>query len=178
MNNPDCVILIGMPGAGKSTIGAKLASLTGYAFLDSDYVIESIYGCRLQDISDSLSQSQFLDMEETVITEIAASKCIIATGGSVVYRDKAMSHLASLGKIIHLGLSLDDVKERVARNPQRGICFGPGQTLANLYEERMKLYRKYASYECDSGLLGPDECARWIMRQLNLAYKASKKLDS
>lgn len=169
MKQPSSIILIGMPGAGKSTIGSKLAAMTGYAFIDTDLIIESIYGMRLQDVADQLPRDDFLDIEAQVILSLTATQSIIATGGSVIYRKAAMDHLKSLGKIIHLGLSLSEVEKRVARNPERGISFGPMQTLEDLYRERMGLYRKFASYECDSGLLKPEECAKWIIQKLHLS---------
>lgn len=79
-----------------------------------------------------------------------------------------MRHLKSLGSIIHLVSPLADIKSRIENKPERGICFKPNQTLEDIYNERMTLYRTYASYECDTGLLNPDECTRWIARQLKL----------
>lgn len=163
-----------MPGAGKSTVGCRLSTLTGYAFIDTDLVIEAVYGRRLQDISDSLPREDFLDAESQIVRTVIATKSIIATGGSVIYRDATMAHLRSLGTLVHLSLTLMEIQERVARNPERGISFGPGQTLEDLYQERMALYRRYASYECDSGLLNPEECARWVMRKLALPLKPSE----
>ncbi|MBD5642036.1 MAG: shikimate kinase [Desulfovibrio sp.] len=160
-----------MPGAGKSTIGSRLAGLTGYAFIDTDLVIEAVYGRRLQDICDQLSREDFLNVESQIICALAAAKSVIATGGSVIYRPGTMEHLKRLGSVVHLSLTLPEIEERVARNPERGISFGPGQTLEDLYNERMALYRRHASYECDSGLLNPEECAKWIIRKLGLPFQ-------
>lgn len=172
MKDSGCIVLIGMPGAGKSTIGAKLSNMTGYAFIDTDHIIEAVYGRRLQDISDQLPREGFLDVEGQIVCALTATKSVIATGGSVIYRHATMQHLKQLGRLVHLSLTLDEIKDRIARNPERGISFGPGQTIDDLYNERMALYRRYASYECDSGLLNPEECAKWVIRKLGLAVVA------
>ena len=124
-----CIILIGMAGAGKSTVGGVLARELGWAFLDSDHLIEALYGARLQDVTDALGKEAFLDAECTVIRAIKANRTVIGTGGSVVYREEAMRHLAKLGPIVHLDLPLAVIEERIARNPQRGLAIAPGQTL-------------------------------------------------
>ena len=127
-----CIILIGMAGAGKSTVGSALARELGWAFLDSDHLIEALYGARLQDLTDALGKEAFLDTECGVIRAIKANRTVIGTGGSVVYREEAMRHLVALGSIVHLDVPLAVIEERVARNPQRGLAIAPGQTLALL----------------------------------------------
>ena len=139
-----CIILIGMAGAGKSTVGGVLARELGWAFLDSDHLIEALYGARLQDVTDALGKEAFLDAECTVIRAIKANRTVIGTGGSVVYREEAMRHLAKLGPIVHLDLPLAVIEERIARNPQRGLAIAPGQTLADIFREREALYAAWA----------------------------------
>lgn len=155
-----------MPGAGKSTIGQKLANILHYGFIDSDYLIESLYARRLQAVTNSMSRRKFLDTEAQIICGLQASNCVVATGGSVIYREEAMRHLQRLGVIVYLELSLKAIEERIARNPERGISFGKNQTLADLYAERTGLYAKYAMLTCDTGVRGSEECARWIANQL------------
>lgn len=161
-----CVILIGMAGSGKSTIGARLAQEMGWALLDSDLLMESLYGCRLQDLTDALDRDAFLDVEAAVICAIRAQRTVIATGGSVVYREAAMRHLQSLGHIVHLDVPLDEIERRIARNPQRGLSLGPGQGVADLHRERAPLYAAWAALRCDATRGTPAGCARWIMRNL------------
>lgn len=129
-----CIVLIGMPGAGKTTVGGELARALGWAFLDSDHLIEAVYGARLQDITDALDKETFLDAECEVIRAIKANRVVLATGGSVVYREAAMRRLAELGPIVHLDIPLAVVEERVARNPQRGLAIAPGQSLARHFQ--------------------------------------------
>ena len=167
-----CVILIGMAGSGKSTIGARLAQEMGWALLDSDLLMEALYGCRLQDLTDALDRDAFLDVECAVIRAIRAQRTVIATGGSVVHREAAMRHLASLGHIVHLDVPLPEIERRVARNPQRGISLKPGQSLADLHHERAPLYSAWASLRCDAARGTPARCARWILRNLPPEFRA------
>ncbi|WP_165064850.1 homoserine kinase [Desulfovibrio sp. ZJ200] len=161
-----CIVLIGMPGAGKTTVGGALARELGWAFLDSDHLIEAVYGARLQDITDALSKEAFLDAECEVICAIKANRVVLATGGSVVYREAAMRRLAGLGPIVHLDVPLATVEERVARNPQRGLAIAPGQTLADIFREREELYRVWANVRCEAQAKNPLQCARWIIDHL------------
>lgn len=161
-----CCVLIGMPGAGKTTLGAVLAQKLGWQVMDSDHLIEAIYGRCLQDITDELGKEAFLDLESTVIQSIRAHRLIISTGGSVVYREQAMRHLASLGPLVHLHIPLEIVEERVARNPNRGIAIAPGQTMADLFAEREGLYARWAKLRCDCSSQPPGQCADWILERL------------
>lgn len=158
-----CITLIGMPGAGKTTIGKLLAARLGWAFMDSDHLMESLYGVRLQDIADAQDKESFLDLECAMVCAIRASRCVIATGGSVVYRQKAIAHLASLGPIIRLHLSAEEAKRRIAANPERGIAIAPGQTFEDLYCERQSLYRAAANIVCDVETTLPAGCVDWIL---------------
>ena len=170
-----CVILIGMAGSGKSTIGARLAQEMGWALLDSDSLLEALYGCRLQDLTDAIPRDAFLDVECTVICAIRAQRTVIATGGSVIYREAAMKHLASLGHIVHLDVPLPEIERRIARNPQRGLSLGPGQGVADLQRERAPLYAAWAHLRCDAGRGTPARCARWIMRNLPPEFRADAR---
>ncbi len=145
-NEGICLTLIGMPSVGKSTAGHHLARELNFAPLDTDYVIEALYGVNLQQVTDSLSKDEFLDLESEVICKIDVKRTIISTGGSVVYRDACMQHLKKMGPCIFLSAPLDLLLERISRHPDRGIAIAPGQTIEDLYEERMQLYTKYADY--------------------------------
>lgn len=160
-----------MPGAGKTTIGYKLAQALSWAFLDTDTIIESLYAARLQIITDTLGKKAFLDVESQIIRSIRLQRCVIATGGSVVYKQKAMDHLAALGPIIHIEVPLSVIEERVEMNPERGIAIAANQTLQDLYNERAPLYAANASFVCSSYDRSPDECVQEILSSLKADYK-------
>lgn len=138
------LILIGMPGAGKSTVGVVLAKKCGYRFVDSDLVIQDQYGKLLHELIESEGIDGFLKLEENVNASLVSEKCVIATGGSVVYEDRAMRHLQELGRVIYLQLSCPAIAARLGDLTERGVTFREGQTLQDLYEERVPLYEKYA----------------------------------
>jgi len=164
-----CITLIGMAGSGKTTIGLALARALGWAFLDTDSLIESAYATKLQDISDALSRDAFLDMEADFICSLRTSRTVISTGGSVVYRERGMARLQSLGLIVGLKCPYRVIEERVSRNPQRGLVIAEGQTLESLCEERSRLYAKYADIACDA-TRSPSQCAEWIISRLPEKY--------
>lgn len=161
-----CVVLIGMAGAGKSTVGMALAQTLGWAFMDSDYLMEALYADRLQSVTDALSKEAFLDLEAVVLESIRVQRTVIATGGSAVYRPQAMAHLATLGPVVFLDVPLETIEERIARNPDRGLAIAPGQTLADIFYEREALYNHYATLRCDARQKTPQQCARWIAEHL------------
>ena len=146
-----CITLIGMAASGKTTIGRELAGLLGWAHIDSDYIIESVYGQKLQAIADVLSKEEFLDMESGVIRGLALNRAVISTGGSVVYRHEAVVYLAGMGPLIHLDVPLPIILERIARKPDRGLAIAPGQTIEDLYNERQELYYKAATRSFKGG---------------------------
>ncbi len=158
---PDaCISIIGMAGAGKTTVGRELARLLGWAFLDTDHVIEAFYAVPLQRVADAMDKEAFLDLEASIVRSLRLSRCVLATGGSVVYRHETMTHLASLGPIMHLDVPLDIVLERIALNPDRGLAIAPGQTVEDLFREREALYRRYATFPLRAGGLTPAQCAQ------------------
>lgn len=161
-----CVILIGMPGVGKTTIGKLLARELQWAFMDTDAALEALYAAPLQSVTDALGKESFLSAECSLICSLRLNRCVIATGGSVVYQKKAMQHLGKLGPIVHVYAPFETIEARVAEKPDRGIAIGPGQTLADLYAEREALYKKYAVLKCDSERLAPEECARFLAQHL------------
>lgn len=162
----DNIILIGMPGSGKSTVGVLLAKMLGYDFLDSDLLIQSRAGKRLFEILKEDGNAAFAELENRVNAEIQAEKTVIATGGSVVYGKEAMDHLASLGTVVYLEVSLGEMLRRI-RNPEtRGILMGEGMTLQDLYAERAPLYEKYAQVTVNCSRVTLVKTAERIMRLL------------
>ena len=143
------IILIGMPGSGKTTIGTELAERIGYGYIDSDSVIVAREGKRLNEIIASVGRETFLDIEAKVNSELCASRCVIATGGSVIYRDFAMQQLKGKGVIVYLKLSLDSIASRLGDLKARGVALKDGFTLQDLYNERAPLYEKYADIVVD-----------------------------
>ena len=141
MNN---VILIGMPGSGKTTVGTYLSELIGYGYIDSDSVIVAREGMRLPEIIEKKGTEAFLDIEAKVNSEICASRCVIATGGSVIYREKALEALKKIGKVVYLQLSYEEIDRRLGDLKARGVALKEGFTLRDLYNERVPLYEKYA----------------------------------
>ncbi|MDH3643044.1 MAG: shikimate kinase [Gammaproteobacteria bacterium] len=138
------VVLIGMPGAGKSTIGVLLAKRLGYDFVDTDVLIQIREGQILQDTLDAYGYLALRAIEEEVLLSLHASRTVIATGGSAVYSDKAMQYLAKDGTIVYLAADLDDLRGRIHDYESRGIARRPDQDLSDLYAERTRLYGKYA----------------------------------
>jgi shikimate kinase len=138
------VILIGMPGCGKTTIGIELSEKIGYGYVDSDSVIVAREGKRLPEIIAEVGREGFLDIEAKVNSELCADRCVIATGGSVIYRDYAMQKLKTLGTLVYLQLSYETIEQRLGDLKARGVALKEGFTLRDLYEERIPLYEKYA----------------------------------
>lgn len=141
MNN---IILIGMPGAGKSTCGVLAAKLLLKNFFDTDLLIQNLEGKSLQNIIDEKGTEYFQSAEESAILSLDINGTVIATGGSVVYSEKAMEHLKSLGKIIYLHLDYETMKKRIRNLSTRGLVLRNGSTLKDMYDERLPLYEKYA----------------------------------
>ena len=138
------IVLIGMPGVGKSTVGVVLAKNMGYSFVDSDLLIQEQEGKLLHEIIGERGLDGFNEVENRVNAGINASRSVIATGGSVVYGREAMEHLKQIGTVVYLELPCADLAERLGDLNERGVSIREGQTLADLMEERTPLYEKYA----------------------------------
>lgn len=138
------ITLIGMPGCGKSCMGRALAGKLKMKLIDSDRLIEKRQGKKLQELIDELGVDAFRKIEEETICSIEGDNLIVSTGGSAVYSDAAMKHMKSIGKIIYLYCSFETVKTRVGDFSKRGVVLREGQTLRDLYDERVPLYRQYA----------------------------------
>ncbi|QGM21245.1 AAA family ATPase [Spiribacter sp. 2438] len=146
---PDNVVLIGMPGAGKSTVGVLLARELGLDFVDTDLLIQRREGRRLQDIVDTGGHQALRRIEAEVLTRLDCRGHVIATGGSAVYSEAAMAQLSHHGVIVHLDVTLAVIAARVTDFDTRGIARAAGQSLEDLYRERQALYRHYADLTVD-----------------------------
>lgn len=160
------LILIGMPGVGKSTVGVILAKVLGYEFLDSDLLIQKKEKRLLKEIIAEEGEDGFLEIENQVNASIEADGAVIATGGSVVYCREAMEHLREIGTVIYLKLEYDLLKTRLGNLRGRGVVLREGQTLKDLYEERVPLYEKYADYIVDEKNTGAEGTLQKILEML------------
>ncbi|MCH2175456.1 MAG: shikimate kinase [Lentisphaeria bacterium] len=143
------VSLIGMPGAGKSTIGVLLAKEFAFNFLDTDLLIQSQHHSPLSDIIAEIGNDGFRDLENKMLANLTVEDQVIATGGSACYCPEGMQNLAKLGPIVLLDIELKELQERLGCLKERGVVIAPGQTLQDLKHERDILYKKYASITID-----------------------------
>ncbi len=138
------IVLIGMPAVGKSTVGVILAKIIGYQFVDTDLLIQANQGKRLSEIIEERGIDGFLDVENRVNAGVSVTRSVIATGGSAVYGEEAMSHLKKIGIVVYLKADYETLSNRLRNIRQRGVTLREGQTLRDLYDERTVLYEKYA----------------------------------
>ncbi len=160
------IVLIGMPASGKSTAGVLLAKTIGYGYIDSDLLIQNEEKALLCDIIAREGAEGFIAIEERVNAALWAERCVISTGGSVVYGERAMAHLKEIGKVVYLRLSLQESERRLADKDifRRGVVMKrKGETLAQLYAERAPLYEKYADVVVDCDGLNIDGTVAAIM---------------
>lgn len=160
------IVLIGMPGVGKSTLGVVLAKELGFEFVDADLLIQKREKRLLKEIIAEDGVDGFLKVEEEVNSDIEAERTVIATGGSVVYSQKAMEHLKSIGKVVYLKLNFDDLNNRLGNLKGRGVVLKDGQTLKSLYEERTPLYEKYADITVSEDGLNLEETLSNVLQSL------------
>ena len=163
------IVLIGMPGVGKSTVGVLLAKRLGYSFLDTDIYIQAREGVSLQELILQHGTSGFCDIEAHHLGSISVEAHVIATGGSVVYREQAMKHLRADGSIIHLDLELPRLQKRLDDIEARGVVITSDQNLADLYKERHLLYNKYADITIRTDYMTPDQVVNKIYELLSYA---------
>lgn len=145
----DCIILIGMPAAGKSTIGVLLAKELGKGFLDTDIAIQEAAGRTLQAIVDGDGQDALRRLEDATIRGLTPRNQVVATGGSAVYSERAMAHLRAFGPIVHLRASPATIHERIGDPAERGLARREGQGIDDLYRERLPLYAACADVTVD-----------------------------
>ena len=161
-----CITLIGMAGSGKTTVGRALAAELGWEQVDVDHVIEAAYGCRLQDVTDSMSKEEFLDVEADTVCAINLQRTVLSPGGSAVYRQRAVDALRKLGPIVFLDVPTPVILERISRNPERGLAIAPGQTIEDLIAERALMYDQAADFHLNADGLDPEQCAKAIVEWL------------
>lgn len=140
------IIFIGMPASGKSTIGVVIAKRLGYDFIDTDLLIQKQENRLLKEIIADVGNDGFLAIENQVNRDLEAEHAVISPGGSVIYCEEAMEHFKEIGTIVYLKVSFETINRRISNAKNRGVVLKEGQTLKDLYEERTKLFEKYADY--------------------------------
>ena len=160
------IVLIGMPGSGKSTVGVILAKQASLDFIDTDILIQRAAGRSLQEIVDIEGYMSLRGTEEEVILKLDSRSHVIATGGSAIYSRTAMEHLKKEGIIVFLDVNIDTLTLRVCDYDSRGLAKRPGQTLADLFAERMSLYRTYADVTVSCEGMTQEEVCATILKEL------------
>jgi shikimate kinase len=160
------IVLIGMPGSGKTTVGKELARITGRPQADGDNIIEDADGRKLQVIIDTEGTDFFKNLEGDVLSNLSYKNYIISPGGSAIYYPKAMAHLLEIGHVIYLNVQFSEIQNRVNNLESRGIVFKPNQTFEDLYNERTPLYAKYAEINLETKGMSATETAETILRMV------------
>lgn len=171
MSEKNNIVLIGMPGAGKSTLGVVLAKILNYDFVDADLVIQNQCDKTLQKIIDACGPEGFIEVENQVLSGIQAENSIISTGGSAVYSDAAMRHLSEIGTVVYLKISYDQLVHRLSDLRERGVVMkdGIGMSLRDLFDERKPLYEQYAEITVDVDDLTITAAARKVADAIEAA---------
>ena len=164
-----CITLVGMAGAGKSTLGELLAKRLDWGRLDTDRYMESYYGISLQAIMDTYGLEEFLRIEERLVSELNLTRTIISTGGSVIYGEKAVARLKELGPVVMLDVDEATFVERVGDGENRGLAIAPGKSMRDLYNERQPLYRAAADITVGTDVSTPEECVDAILEQVDFS---------
>lgn len=170
----DNIVLIGMPGVGKSTIGVILAKELGYQFVDADLLIQEREHKLLKEIIAEQGVEGFIEVENQVNASIQAHHTVIATGGSVVYGKEAMEHLKKISTVIYLKLSYESLQKRLGNLKNRGVVLRKDQTLKHLYDERVPLYEKYADFVIDEENRDIEGTLQIIIREIEENQKRNK----
>ncbi len=161
------IVLIGMPGAGKSTIGVLLAKTMLMDFCDTDLIIQKQAGTSLCDIIKEKGTDEFIKLENEIIASQDFENCVVATGGSAVYGKDAMQKLCANGTAVYLEVEVTELEKRICDIHTRGIAMKEGTSIAELYSERAPLYEKYADITVDCTALTPEQCVDAITKELN-----------
>ena len=166
MSKADNIVLIGMPGVGKSTIGVILAKVLGYNFIDTDILIQESTGRLLSQIINENGIDEFINIENNINSNLKVEKSVIATGGSVVYGKEAMNNLKKIGRVVYLKQDFNTISERVSNINGRGVVLRDNQTFKQLYDERTPLYEKYADIIVDEGALSVEDTLKILLNKL------------
>lgn len=166
MRNHDTISLIGMPGAGKSTVGVLLAKLLGLNFIDTDLVIQTRAHATLQNILEAEGYLALREREQAVLLDIPLAETVVSTGGSAVYSDSGMQRLRAAGPVVFLDVELEVLRQRVDNEGCRGIARAADQDFAAVFAERHPLYQHYADLRLEASGLGAEVCARRIAGEL------------
>ena len=170
------IVLIGMPGVGKSTAGVIAAKNLGLRFIDTDLLIQTREKRLLKQIIADEGIDGFLGIENDVIKGINDTGCVIATGGSAIYGTEAMDHLRENAFIIYLHLNFEDLEKRLGDLDNRGVVLRPGQNLKDIFYERLKLYSEYADEEIDETGLTIEQTVTKICKRVSI-YNYSQNAD-
>ena len=164
------IVLIGMPGAGKSTLGVVLAKILGMDFVDGDILIQNQVGNTLQKIIDAQGVDGFLQVENDVLAAVDVQNTVISTGGSAIYSDEAMRHLTEIGTVVYLDVSLEELRSRLGSLHERGVVMrkGVSMSLDEIFEERGPLYRKHAEVTLQTDGLTVREATRKLVDALSV----------
>lgn len=164
--NKSNIVLIGMSGAGKSTLGVLLGKALGMNYVDTDIVIQQHEGRFLQNIIDNDGVDKFMEIEEEIVSELQLENCVISTGGSVIYSEKAMDFLKQGGEIIYLHVPYEEIERRLTNITTRGIVIKKGHNLKDVYEERVPLYIKHSDTTLDCSNKDIEQCVSVIIEKL------------
>jgi shikimate kinase len=143
------IVLIGMPASGKSTLGVQLAKWLSMGFIDTDLLVQARAGVSMQTFQDASGMQAYQTLECDTVKSVVCENCVIATGGSAVYCEGAMSHLKGMAKIIFLDVPIDEIKRRIGDISERGVVIQPGMSLEDLHHERRPLYLRNADFVLD-----------------------------
>lgn len=160
------IILIGMPAVGKSTVGVVVAKRIGYEFVDTDLLIQKQEKRLLKEIIEAEGNEGFLAIENRVNRDLQVENAVIAPGGSVIYCEEAMRHFKEIGTVIYLQAAYEDIHKRITNAKNRGVVLKEGQTLKDLYEERVSLFEKYADYTVSEDGLDLEETIERVLELL------------
>ncbi len=160
------IVLIGMPGAGKSTVGVLLAKALNYDFVDADLIIQTRNNKKLYEIIEEKGIDEFLNIENNTIASINVNKSVIATGGSAIFGEAAMNHMKENGIVVYLKLSCNEICKRLCNIKTRGVVMKKGKTILDVYTERIPLYEKYADITIDAEGTNVEECVAMVATEI------------
>ena len=167
--NKNNIILIGMPGAGKSTIGVVLAKVLGYQFIDTDLIIQKEEGKLLWQIIEEKGVEEFINIEDRINSNIQVTKSVIAPGGSAIFGENAMKHFQEIGTVVYLDVDYPILKKRVGNFERRGVILRHGNSFRDIYNERLPYYEKYAQLTISETNLNISQTVSAIVEALNIA---------